>query len=226
MSVVLAGGLVMVDTGKLLRGALQWWKSGSSISKLPSAALGATLGDAPFLPSSPRTSSYELVGHDDREAGLAPVNERDEVYESPAEVDENDEHDQITGTNPRPGHRAEMSMDYVSGHQPRSPTFPPTSPPLASPPDRSSSRDSMDTLHDNERHVRWTTDSNATSSSKLLPAWFKARAEPSTRSKLSVFFKYLHIFFLRSLLPLGYANLLLGLVVYTGKCRGKYVNVG
>lgn len=202
---------------------------------------------------------------DDQEAGLTPVQEeqgddddsddRHDFCRSPDALELNEDEDAVHqsggggGPNPRRTHRAEMSVDYVNG-APRSPFTSPTaaaaaaasgsgsgasSPPLVSPPARSNSRDSTDTLHDNERHVRWTTSGTTSGpsgpgSSKLLPAWFKARAHPSASfgrrpSKAATFFKYTHIFFLRALLPLGYGNLLLGLIIYTGKCRGKYVMV-
>lgn len=233
VSIILAAALVTVDTGKVLAGIARWWKSGDSVARLPGYALSATIsssadarGDT-YMTASPSSNSYELVGTSeerDAEAGRLPtLAEQDESIDASAPSN----YPPQSRANHRGGHRYETSLDYgnTQHHVPAAASLPArgVSPPLPSTPIRSSSRDSTDTLHENERQVRWTTADNASSPiGGKLPAWLKSHAPPSSR--MSTFFKYFHIFLLRSLLCFGYANVLLGLIVYTGKCRGGYIN--
>jgi hypothetical protein len=88
-----------------------------------------------------------------------------------------------------------------------------------------SSRDSNDTLHDNERHVRWSsTPSPSRSDFDLAKHKHPFLSTASPGSRVRKFLKYFHIFLLRLLPVLGYASFILGIVVYSGKCRSTYLN--
>jgi hypothetical protein len=126
---------------------------------------------------------------------------------------------QGVSTQQRRGHRPELSLNILPlAHQRRD-----TSDSLRSGP-------SDATLHDNHNdghYIRHT----ASSPDEVDYEKYGAARGAETRdthvsltTKLRIAAKYLHIFCLRILLVLGYMQLLSGIAVYSGTCRGAYLN--